>query len=193
MNEVWILSVKTSLPEIYNGYDNLKEDISVYYNFENAKCELRALLKEIVTAPNSMFDDSGHIKQLNEYVNDMPKDDKEFNEKFEQIAWAKALSKEILMRVNNAIAASLSGEDLRLGIKDDKYTDYRTLLLKIDDNSISLRGISDGPCNDINPVIDTNIFSMDEQKDYYIHIVDKLGQAEAESVLFIDLRRLAVE
>lgn len=193
MNEVWVLSVKTSLPGVCNIYDDLKEEISAYSSFEKAKCALRAKLNEIIATPNSMFGENGHIKMLNKYVENLPEDDKEFNEKFEQIAWAKTLSKEIFMRVNKAIATAVLGKDLHLEIEEDKYTDYWKLLLKVDANSISLRGIGDGPCNDINPIIDTNIFSMVEPKDYYMHIVDKLGQMEFASELYVDLRKLVVE
>jgi hypothetical protein len=97
------------------------------------------------------------------------------------------------MRVNKAIATAVLGKDLHLEIEEDKYTDYWKLLLKVDANSISLRGIGDGPCNDINPIIDTNIFSMVEPKDYYMHIVDKFGQMEFASELYVDLRKLVVE
>ena len=67
------------------------------------------------------------------------------------------------------------------------------MLLKVDANSLSLRGIGDGPCNDINPVLDTNIFSLEEEKDYYFHVIDKFGQPEEASELHINLRKLTIE
>ena len=46
--------------------------------------------------------------------------------------------------------------------------------------------------NTYNPDINTNMFSMQEEKDYYMYIKDSFGQNDDPAVLFMDLKKVSV-
>ena len=59
-----------------------------------------------------------------------------------------------------------------------------------DRDSITIRGTAEGVVNGYNPKIDTNLLSMQEEKDYHLSIDDMFGQWSCvSSELYIDLTK----
>ena len=54
---------------------------------------------------------------------------------------------------------------------------------------LKMYGEEEGVYNGFDPVLETNIFSMQNEQDYYLHIDDAFGQEDSSAELFIDLRK----
>ena len=176
MKEIWVLSTKTSLPSTSKRSDELKTYISAYDSFEKGREAMREKIKGYAFTKNSMFNGEGKITGLDDYVNDM--DDEEFDD--------FVLSKKTLVNIQNALIEAFAGRDTALETEDGSYTDWM-IAVDVSDNSIRFYGDDDGPCNGYDPVLATNIFSMEEEQDYYLYIDDLFGQDEYSSELYIDL------
>ncbi len=181
MKELWVLSVRTSLPDECYSKDELKLTMTAFETFEKAKNAMRDTMKGFAFSQNSMFDGKGRIIAFDKYIEDMSGD--EF--------WGEDLTKSKAIKIHNALAAILNGEDSSPDIEKGEYTDYM-IAFKYDGESIVSYGDDDGPCNGYNPYIATNAFSMEQEKDYYIYIDDLFGQ-DASSELYIDLKKVEVK
>lgn len=180
-NEVWVLSVKTSLPEVSYGIENLKSTVTCYDTFEKARDAMRKILKEYAFSENEMFDGEGNIISFDDYISDLDDD-----------VYEGCLKKEEMTKIQNALKNALSGKDTILDIAEGKYTDLFVTEV-ISDNSIRIFGDSEGPINGCDPVLFTNIFSMEEERDYYLYIDDMFYDTEASSELYVDLKKAKIE
>ena len=185
MKEIWVLSVKTSLPEECYSKAELKTTFSAFETFEDARKTMREAIKGFAFSKNSMFDGNGRITALDKYMGYMYEDgeDEECCEDF--------LTRTMLLKIQKAFYSIFNGENVVLDLYENEYMDGM-IGLNYDGESVLCYGADDGPYNGYDPYIATNAFSMEEEKDYYIHIDDLLGQ-EYSSELYIDLKKVEVK
>ncbi len=182
MKDLWVLSVRTSLPETCERADELKVSFAVFESFGKAKEAMRAKIKEFAFAKNSMFDGRGRIKYLDKYIKEDDFDDYEEDD---------VLTVKRLRAIQEALTAAFSGEDAKIDVEDGNYTDW-TIAATVEDGEVRFYGDDDGPINGYDPVLRANIFSMEAERDYWLYIDDAFGQDCATSELYIDLKKATV-
>lgn len=185
MNEIWVLSIRTSLPKVCESANDLKLTVSAYDSFEKARAAMRTAIKGFAFAKNAMFNGAGQIKLLKRYIKE------NMNEPEEGEDLDGVLTPQILTGIQDALQKAFSSEDVAHGIKCGKYTDWM-IAVNVKKDSVRFSGDDDGPCNGINPVLSTNIFSMEKEQDYYLYINDQLGQEDCSSELYIDLQKTTI-
>ncbi|MBR3969078.1 MAG: hypothetical protein IKJ93_05775 [Clostridia bacterium] len=179
MKEVWVLSIKTSLPEVCINSSGLECAYTVFESFEKGKKEFRKLIKEFAFSKNAMFDGEGYIIHMKKYADDMM--DEEFVDDFE------CLDKNRLYNVMESLRNAFTGKDFAFEMESEFITDW-FIAIESNLNNIHIHGEDDGPCNGVDPLIKTNIFSMNEEKDYFLYIDDMFGQ-DYSAELYIDLKK----
>lgn len=75
MKNTWVLSIRTSLPEVCESHGDLKTSIYTFDSFEEARTALRKVLKKYAFSENSMFDGKGNIIYFHNYIADLAYDD----------------------------------------------------------------------------------------------------------------------
>ena len=90
--------------------------------------------------------------------------------------------------VQDILRNVFEGNDVAPFTEDLSYDDA-TIKATISGSELCIKGYHDGPINGYDPNIKTNMLNMSEEKDYYIHLDDMLGQ-EASSELYINLRKI---
>lgn len=185
MKEIWVLSVRTSLPNECSTKADLKTSFSAFATFEDARKTMREAIKGFAFSKNSMFDGNGRITALDKYIGDMYEEgeDDECCEDF--------LTRTILLKIQNAFYSIFNDENITIDLYENEYMDGM-IALHYNGESVLFYGADDGPYNGYDPYIATNAFSMEEEKDYYIYIDDLLGQ-EYSSELYIDLKKVELK
>ena len=181
MKKLWVLSIRTSLPDACIIKADLQASFSAFETFEDAKKAMRDAIKGFAFSENTMFNGNGKIIALEKYIAEMG----DYN--YEETL----LTRDILSKIKDSLFEIINGEDTSLDIEKGEYTDYM-ISLNYDDKGITMWGDYDGPINGYDPYIATNAFSMEEEKDYYLHIDDLLGQ-DYSSELYIDLKQIEVK
>ena len=184
MKKIWVLSIRTSLPNDCLTKADLKTTFSAFETFEDAKKGMREKIKKLAFSKNTMFDGNGKIIALEKHVANLYEYDDEDD-------CDGVLTKEVLTKIHDAFFSIFNGEDILLNIEKGEYTDYM-ITFNYDGNSIKSCGDYDGPYNGYDPYIATNAFSMEEERDYYLYIDDLLGQ-DYSSELYIDLKQVEVK
>ena len=97
MKELWVLSVRTSLPDECDTKADLKTTVSAFETFEKAKKAMRDTAKEFAFSKNTMFEADGRITALDKYIGYMYEDieDEECCEDF--------LTSGILLKIHNNV------------------------------------------------------------------------------------------
>lgn len=185
MNEIWVLSVKTSLPGTFYNSNDTHTTFFAYDSFEKGRTAVRNMLSEYALHKNSMFDGNGKITQLARYIDIMDEGDDPDNDEY--------LTKKILSAVQEALKFVFEGKEVSIEALEEGYyhdwcvyMEYFGLGVAIGGDDLSN---SDDYCL---PDINTNMFSMQEERDYYMYIVDDFGQDEDPSILLIDLKKVCV-
>ena len=181
MKNTWVLSIKTSLPEVCENRGDLQTSIYTFDSFDEARTALRKALKKYAFSKNSMFDGKGNIIYFHKYIADLAYDD-------DMDEYDDFLSPKKLRAVERALKNIFKGKDIVPKIKEGFYTDYM-IAYTYENGEVSFRGDDDGPCNGYTPVLQTNMFSMEAPQNYYMYIDDAFGQDSASSELYIDLIR----
>lgn len=178
MNEIWVLTIKTSLPKACESKADLKLNVSAYESFEVAKQALRKKLNDLAFSSNKMFNGKGGIKEFVKYSKNNI--DEPYDEDDEEV-----LSPSVADSVNEVFLKIFSGEDTNLK-KVPKYCTDWCIAIEKNKDILSIHGTDEGPCNGYDPFIYTNMTSMAEEKNYFLYIDDYFGQ-EVSSELYIDL------
>ena len=81
MNEIWVLSIRTSLPKVCKSPDDFKVTVSAYDSFEKAKTAMREAIYKYAFSKNTMFNGAGQIKLLKSYNEEMrvPEEDEDLD------------------------------------------------------------------------------------------------------------------
>lgn len=209
MKNTWVLSIRTSLPEVCESHGDLQTSIYTFDSFEEARTALRKVLKKYAFSENSMFDGKGNIiyfkKEVDEFVeweqkycNDEEISDEDYDFEdcddetlddydYEDDYYDDELTAEKLVIINENLLSIFIGEDV-----------YPEILPKgenlmfgylYENGVLSTYSGYDGQINGCDPVINTNMFSMKEPQNYYLYIDDAFGHRSASSELYIDLTR----
>ncbi|MCH5170984.1 MAG: hypothetical protein J1F24_06840 [Oscillospiraceae bacterium] len=181
MKNIWVLSIKTSLPDTCYAYDNLKTCFFAFESFEKARDALRQELKKLAFTENAMFDGNGGLIQLEKYYTFDDIDGIEIDDD----DW---ISTKKLTKIKTALRAVFGGENTTIDLKSGNYSDAN-IEIEVTNDSIRFVGTDDGPINGYEPVLTTNLFSMQEEKDYFLYINDRFGQYDANAELYIDLKK----
>ena len=181
MKEIWVLSVRTSLPNECSTKADLKTSFSAFETFPEARKAMRDTVKGFAFSKNTMFDGDGRITALNEYMYELGDDD----------CCEDFLTREVLSKIQNSFYSIFNGENCLLDIQKNEYEDGM-IALNYNGESVLCYGVDDGPFNGFDPCIATNAFSMEEEKDYFIYIDDLLGQ-DYSSELYIDLKKVELK
>ena len=212
MKTVWILNLRTSLPDVYESGRSYKFIREAYENFDTAKKRVREIIKEFAFADNAMFDGKGYLKYFNRYItdreelmNEVLKDeegdalDREFAESnFD----SNMLTVGFLKVLHKKMHCIFSGEDTPLPFSEKIYNDNTYMQAEVSNDCIQLEGYDDGPCNGINPYIKTNMFDMTEEKDYMLYIDDYFTEYYSDhpewvfwssAELYVDLNKIQVK
>jgi hypothetical protein len=189
MNEIWVLIIKTSLPNVAVISKDMKTSIVGFDSFEKARNAFREKIKEFAFSDNSMFDGKGQIKNFSEYVDGMTDEiDDEYDDEIDD----EALTSKKLSAIQGALKKAFSGDNVKLKIPDGTYTDWM-IAVDVEAGSVEFYGDDDGPDNGYNPTLKTNIFSMEKEQDYYLYVNDIFGQNDASSELYIDLKKVSIQ
>ena len=187
MKEIWVLSVKTSLPYECVSKDMLGTTFSAFETFSDARNAMRDTMKKLAFSKNAMFDGEGKIIHLNNYINDMEEPADADEDEYEEDDF---LSKSIMIKIQDALLKLFKVEDTDFALKGCDYTNFMISVTQ-SFSDIEIVGEYDGPCNGYEPYISTNAFAMKEEKDYYLYIDDLLGQ-QYSSELYVDLKKVEI-
>ena len=184
MKNTWVLSVKTSLPHTCESSKAIVTRVYAFESFDEARAATRRVIRDYAFTKNAMFDGNGNMSYLLDYLNEITLD--YLNEEYD---WGEGmLTPERLNKAYEALRAVFSGEEALLDLEEGDYSDF-FIAFKYENGAICFYGDDDGPCNGYDPVISTNMFSMLEEKDYYLYLDDMMGQDGASSELYVDLKR----
>ena len=184
MKEIWVLTIKTSLPKTCRRADEMKTIVSAYDSFEKGRDAMREKIKEYAFSNNKMFDGEGQVIQLNRYINDglgyfCDNDDEMYDI---YIAFSN---------IQDILTEAFSGHDMVSQVKCCDYDDWN-IAVKVTSDTIRFYDGEGAYENGYNPVLTTNIISMEKEQDYYLYIDDRLDQNDDSSELFIDLKKTTV-
>ena len=180
--EMWVLTIRTSLPELAHSKEDVKMTNFVFQSFETAKKVLREKLREYAFSENEMFDGRGGLVNLEEYAEVLTD---EFDDE-------QSLSLRKINELEKALLLIFEGNDVKLTIEEVKCCSDWMIAVDVAKDSIKMYGYDDGPINGYDPHIATNMFDMTEEKDYYLYIDDMFGQ-DVSSELYIDLKKVEVK
>ena len=180
MKEIWVLTVKTSLPDTCENSSDLTTTCQAFDSFEKGRNALRETIKQYAFSKNSMFDGNGNIIYLKQYADNF--DDEVCADDFEVLD---------INRINyviDSLREVFSGRDVDFEMESEYCTDWM-IAIHSKPGEVSFCGEDDGPCNGYDPDLRTNIFSMKEEKHYFLYIDDCFGQDDCTSELYIDLQK----
>ncbi len=180
--EMWVLTIRTSLPEVAYDYEDVKMTNFIFESFEEAKKVLREKWREFAFTENSMFDGEGGIIYMKKFSESL-------DDKFDEDKESLSLSK--MKKLEQALLSIFEGKDEKLPMEEVKCCAHFMIALDVMKDSIKMYGHEDGPINGYDPEFATNMFDMREEKDYYFYINDRFNK-RVTSELYIDLKKAEV-
>lgn len=78
------------------------------------------------------------------------------------------------MYIQELLCKIFQGEDVVPALRSGKFTNYCDIAYSYKKGVLKMYGEED-TCNGYDPVLETNMFSMKEEQNYYLHIVDAFG------------------
>ena len=180
----WKLTIKTSLPNVCYGEEDLVTSTFIFDDFETARAALRAKLREFAFSHNEMFDGYGSMIHMEKYMDMIKREDGEIDDPLP--GW---FTGKIAVALLNIFSCIFKEKDVDISIPFGRYFNA-DIEADFAHDSITIRGTGEGVVNGYNPKIDTNLLSMQEEKDYYLYIDDMFGQWSCvSSELYIDLMK----
>ena len=181
MKKTWVLSIKTTLPDVCYRISDCATKIYTFDNFKEARDATRNILKRYAFSKNSMFDGNGRLIYLLNYIETCMDPSDKGEEWMDGV-----ITPERLTKVHETLQSMFSGKDVKENLEEGDFTDW-FIAYCYKNGEIRFCGDDDGPCNGYDPILRTNMFSMIEERNYYLYIDDLLGQDNASSELYIDL------
>lgn len=180
----WKLTIKTSLPNVCYGEEDLVTSTFTFDDFETARAALRTKLREFAFSHNEMFDGYGSMIHMEKYMDMIKQEDEVIDDPLP--GW---FTGKIAVALLNIFSCIFEGKDVDMSIPCGRYfnADIEADFAR---DSITIRGTGEGIVNGYNPKIDTNLLYMQQEKDYYLYIDDMFGQWSCvSSELYIDLKK----
>ena len=211
MSNVWVVTVRTSIQGESNREDYLKKTVKVFDSFEKGRKYFRSVIKKYAFSKNSIFDGNGIIKKLNQHKNTIQSysEDDELNQYLSEDALLNYKDHneyfvDNVTKIENALSNAFSGKNVQLDFDEPFFVcDGGSVAFEVEGKKLSFYGWDDGPCNSFDPIIATNMFSMEEEKDYYLYIDDLFGEVYRDdedvlghledNVLFVDLVKAKIQ
>lgn len=184
MRDVWVLSVRTSLPKVCLSAYDLELSVYAFDSFEKARDAARRIIKSYAFSRNKMFGGKGKLTNLEEFKEEMQSeaDNPRLRKK------PKYLSREKMERVTDALLSVFRGEDCVPELAEGDCSDECYVGYRFEDGALRMYSEDDGGFGtDYDPILETNMFSMQAEGDYYLHIDPRFGQDEPTPELYIDL------
>lgn len=184
MGAKWKLTIKTSLPNVCYGEEDLVTSTCIFDDFETARAALRAKLRAFAFSHNEMFDGYGNMIHMENYMDIIKREDEDLDDPLPEWFTGK-----IAVALRNIFSCIFEGKDVDISIPWGRYFNA-DIEADFDRDCITIRGTGEGVVNGYNPKIDTNLLSMQDEKDYYLYIDDMFGQWSCvSSELYIDLKK----
>lgn len=186
MGAKWKLIIRTSLPNVCYGEEDLVTSTYTFDDFETARATLRAKLQEFAFSHNEMFDGYGSMIHMERYMDMIKREDEDIDDPLPYWFTGK-----IAAAFLNIFSCIFEGKDVDFIVPCGRYSNA-DIEVDFARDSITTRGTEEGVFNGYNPKIDTNMLSMQEEKDYYLYIDDMFRQCDwmkASSELYIDLKK----
>lgn len=185
--KIWTLVIKTSLPGACERIEDVKTTVEAFDCFEKARSALRSKLKSYAFSKNAMFDGDGRITSFSEYYKNMNL----YQSAGEKHKTNGHLYPYIVKTIQDAMVNVFAGNDIALQQANGMYCDS-LIEVNIDDNTLRVSANLSGPMDDCAPTLNTNIFSMEKERNYYLYIDDMFGQ-NVSSMLSIDLIQTQIQ
>ena len=180
MKEIWVLTVKTSLPNTCENSKDFTTTCQAFDSFEKGRNALRETVKQFAFTKNSMFDGNGNITYLKKYADAFGSDVNEDD--------CEVLDINRINYVVTSLREAFSGKEVDFEMESEYCTDFM-IAIHSKPGEVSFCGEYDGPYKGYEPDLRTNIFSMKEEKHYFLYIDDRFGQDDCTSELYIDLQK----
>ena len=187
MKNIWVLSIKTSLPNICGSLSDIKTESYAFEMFKDAKESLHAKLKELAFSKNAMFDGDGNMIHLKHYCTDEAWEPKEFESVYED-----SLTKTVLLKIYDAVKSIFEGKNSDVSKFIDRYTDH-IIAVEFQNDTMTMYRDDAGLFITYDPKFATNMFDTSEEKDYFLYVDDRFGNEDATSKLYIDLKKVEVQ
>lgn len=182
MKDTWVLTVRTSLPKACENAYGLKLDVYAFESFQEGRDAVRKVMNKFAFAKNKMFDGKGKLTRMTWCSRYM------VSEKEKECA-PDYFSRERMVYIQELLCKIFQGEDVVPALRSGKFTNYCDIAYSYKKGVLKMYGEEEGTCNGYDPVLETNMFSMKEEQNYYLHIVDAFGQDDLSAELFIDLQK----
>ncbi len=189
MKEIWVLTIKTSLPETCVSYNDLKMTIMAFDTYEKARAAFREKLRTFAFSKNTMFNGKGQITALNDEASHSLSETEIAVPETEE---SMCLAKERLMKLQHSLAEAFAGKDTKIGLPIGFYTDGCYSSMQVKSDSVRLYADLEAADMGYQSLVCTNIFSMAQEQNYYLYINDMFDQ-EDSSELYIDLVKVTVD
>ncbi len=188
MQDVWVLSVRTSLPKVCLSAYDLELSVYAFDCFEKARDAARRIIHGYAFSRNKMFGGKGKLTNLEEFKEEMQSeaDNPRLRKK------PGFLSRERMDRVTDALLHVFRGEDCVPELAEGDCSDECYIGYHYENGALQMYGEDDGSFGtDYAPILETNMFSMEKEGNYYLHIDPRFGQDKPTPELYIDLNRAA--
>lgn len=177
---IWILSIKTSLPEYCRGAGSLRTSIFAFDTFAEARAALRKALKHYAYSKNNLFDGCGYLNNYGKYfwddtIDDPPEDARHVSPE-----------KSRHLYIRDLFHRMFDGEDVTPELELER--DNGVVFFTYDDGQFRLYGDEGHPLWGTVPTIKTNMFSMEKEQNYYLYLHQFFGE-DYTSDLYIDLQK----
>ena len=189
MKEIWVLTIKTSLPNTCRSYNDLKTIVLAFDSYENARSTFREKLRTFAFSENTMFNGKGQITALNAEASDSLSETEIAVPETDE---SMCLAKERLMKLQHSLAEAFAGKDTKIGLPIGFYTDACYLSMQVKSDSVRLYADLEAADMGYQSLVCTNIFSMAQEQNYYLYINDMFDQ-EDSSELYMDLLKVTVD
>ena len=189
MKEIWVLTIKTSLPETCVSYNDLKMTIMAFDTYEKARAAFREKLRTFAFSKNTMFNGKGQITALNDEASDSLSETEITVPETEE---SRCLAKERLMKLQGSLAEAFAGNDTKIDLPVGYYTDACYLSMQVKSDSVRLYADLEAADMGYQSLVCTNIFSMAQEQNYYLYINDMFDQ-EDSSELYMDLVKVSID
>lgn len=180
MKEIWILSIRTSLPGSCVTESELSSEFFAYDTFEKAREALYDKYMELVYERGGEMFENGVLICLDDYIDSIIEPD--IYEKHDFF-----LTKELCNKVKMALHYMLYKKRVELDIPNGRYSDG-AIELSVEGDRIELCS-----ADFYATILCTNALDMTEQGDYYLYIDDSFSKQSEYCKLYIDLKQAELE
>ena len=168
MKDIWVLSVRTSLPDYVKKYsalyfDSMIPDWFAFEQFADARDKMRAILRDL-SRENTMFNENGEMKNCRQFIDDTyfsedDSDDEGYNGE-------RLLTARILNDFLRALKEVFAGNDVAFSLEEGKYSDFTPKFVKkYTDIYTTIKTSVQEYINDIQTGVfpdEKNVFKLDE-------------------------------